>query len=231
MRTVGVLAGVGHTQEALLGVPYLEVLVLELVTVDRLATGACIVSIHPMFPSRGMIELTITTGKVTTLDHEVLDNTVERGTLIAKALLAGSQSALWCQYIARYQLISKYLVPEVLSGLYHKNGLVHATFRTHSNTSTYLRNSLAIQSKHNTTQWLVTVFDIKVDLSNNNNQHKPLTQYTSHPKTYLAGDLRSPWLLGLFAVDQGHSKREDEEEREKDTPELHDVPDALMTRD
>ena len=27
------------TQESLLGVPYLEVLILELVTVDRLATG------------------------------------------------------------------------------------------------------------------------------------------------------------------------------------------------
>lgn len=45
LRTVGVLAGVGHTQKALLSVPYLEVLVLELVTVDRLTAGACIISI------------------------------------------------------------------------------------------------------------------------------------------------------------------------------------------
>lgn len=37
---------------------------------------------------------------------------------------------------------------------------------------TYLRNSLAVQSKHNTTQWLVTVFDIKVDLSESHNQHE-----------------------------------------------------------
>ena len=53
----------------------LEVLILELVTVDRLATSA------------------ITAGKVTTLDHEVLDDTVESRALVAEALLASGQSA------------------------------------------------------------------------------------------------------------------------------------------
>lgn len=48
----------------------LEVLILELVAVDRLATGA------------------ITLGEVTTLNHEVLDDTVESGVLVAEALLA-----------------------------------------------------------------------------------------------------------------------------------------------
>lgn len=96
--------------------------------------------------------------------------------------------------------------------------------------NTYLRNSLAIQSKHNTTQWLVTVLNIKIDLSDSNNQHKLLTHTPRTQKTYLASNLRSPWLLGLLAVDKGHSKCEDEEEREKNTPELHDVPDTLKTR-
>lgn len=97
--------------------------------------------------------------------------------------------------------------------------------------NTYLRNSLAVQSKHNATQWLVTVLDIKVDLSNNNNQQKTSHNTPRTQKTYFTGDLRSPWLLGLLAVDQGHSKHEDEEEREKNTPELHDALGALKTRD
>ena len=36
---------------------------------------------------------TITPGKVTTLDHEVLDDTVEPRALISEALLTGSESA------------------------------------------------------------------------------------------------------------------------------------------
>lgn len=40
LRSVGVLAGVGHAEQTLAGVTDLEVLILELVTVDRLATGA-----------------------------------------------------------------------------------------------------------------------------------------------------------------------------------------------
>ena len=52
----------------------LKVLVWELGAIDGLSTGA------------------VTLGKVTTLDHEVLDNTVEGGALIAKALLSSGKS-------------------------------------------------------------------------------------------------------------------------------------------
>ena len=47
LRSVGVLAGVGHAEQTLAGVTDLEVLILELVTVDRLATGAWILSVYP----------------------------------------------------------------------------------------------------------------------------------------------------------------------------------------
>lgn len=60
----------------------LKVLVLELLAVDGLAAGA------------------IASGKVTTLDHELLDNTVEAGALVVeglarlpKTLLAGAERA------------------------------------------------------------------------------------------------------------------------------------------
>ena len=66
---------VGHGQEAGLGVLELEVLVGELLSVDGLATSA------------------VTTGEVTTLEHEVGDDAVERGALVAEALLAGAESA------------------------------------------------------------------------------------------------------------------------------------------
>jgi hypothetical protein len=54
----------------------LEVLIGELLAVDGLATGP------------------IAIGEVTTLNHEGLDHTVESGSLIAKALLSGSKSAV-----------------------------------------------------------------------------------------------------------------------------------------
>jgi len=105
LGAVGVLAGVGHaccrlcvsdmlgsicatvpqrTQKTLLGVLQLEVLVGELVAVDALAASA------------------VALGEVTTLDHELFDNAVEVGALVAEALLAGSKGT------------------EVLSGLYWK---------------------------------------------------------------------------------------------------------------
>ena len=39
---------------------------------------------------------TVMVGEVTTLDHEVLDDTVEGRALVAEALLASSQSASYC---------------------------------------------------------------------------------------------------------------------------------------
>ena len=64
-----------RTEKTLLAVLQLEVLIGELVAVDGLAAGA------------------VTLGEVTTLDHEVLDDTVEGGALVTKALLAGSKSS------------------------------------------------------------------------------------------------------------------------------------------
>jgi hypothetical protein len=75
LRSVGVRASVGHGERARLDVLELEVLILELGAVDGLATSAVVV------------------GEVTTLDHEVLDNSVESRAFVTKALLAGSKSS------------------------------------------------------------------------------------------------------------------------------------------
>lgn len=97
LRAVGVLAGVGHacekscvsmimpvqlclhcakhTQETLLGVLQLKVLIRELVAVDALPASA------------------VALGEVTALDHELLDDAVEVGALVAVALLAGCKGA------------------------------------------------------------------------------------------------------------------------------------------
>lgn len=108
LRAIGVLASVRHacmssvllsvagqaqlhTQKTLLGVAQLEVLILELVAVDRLATGAC-TQLLPGQLSAESSRQTVTVGEVTTLDHKVLDDAVESRALVAEALLTGSQS-------------------------------------------------------------------------------------------------------------------------------------------
>ena len=75
LRTVGVGTGVGHAQQSRLGVLELEVLILELVAVDRLATG------------------TVSVGKVTALEHKVGDNSVEGRVGVAETLFAGAESS------------------------------------------------------------------------------------------------------------------------------------------
>jgi len=75
LGSIGVLSGVGHRHETLLGVLQLEVLVGEFITIDRLSTSA------------------IALCEVTSLNHEVLDDTVEAGTLVSITLLSSSQSA------------------------------------------------------------------------------------------------------------------------------------------
>lgn len=82
LGAVGVGTAVGHGEEAGLGVTEVEVLISKLVAVDGLAASA------------------VAAGEVTTLDHEVLDDTVELGALVAEglarlahALLAGAESA------------------------------------------------------------------------------------------------------------------------------------------
>jgi len=74
LRAVGVGASVGHGQHAGLGVSFLEVLICKLLAVDRLATSA------------------ITTSEVTTLQHELRDDSVEGRALVTEALLAGAES-------------------------------------------------------------------------------------------------------------------------------------------
>lgn len=73
LRAVGVGAGVGHGKKTGLGVRELEVLVFELGAVDRLASG------------------TVTGGEVTTLQHEVRDDTVERRSLVTETVCASAQ--------------------------------------------------------------------------------------------------------------------------------------------
>jgi len=74
LRAVGVGTCVGHGQETRSGMLHLEVLVCEFLAVDRLATSA------------------VTTGEVSTLQHELRNDTVELATLVAKALLASAES-------------------------------------------------------------------------------------------------------------------------------------------
>jgi len=73
LGSVGVLSGVGHGKETGLGVGELEVLVLELLAVDGLSTSS------------------IMLGEVTSLKHEVGDDTVEAGAGIPVTVLAGAE--------------------------------------------------------------------------------------------------------------------------------------------
>jgi hypothetical protein len=75
LRAVGVGTSVGHGEETGASVLQGEVLIGELLAVDGLATSA------------------VATGEVTTLEHELGDDAVERGSLVAEALLAGAESA------------------------------------------------------------------------------------------------------------------------------------------
>jgi hypothetical protein len=74
LGAVGVGAGVGHGEQTGLVVLQGEVLVGELLTVDGLATSA------------------VATGEVTTLKHEVRDDSVEGRALVAETLLASAES-------------------------------------------------------------------------------------------------------------------------------------------
>merc|ERR1712035_295929 len=75
LGAVSAWAGIGHGEDAGASVLELEVLVLEPVTVDGLATSAVVV------------------GEVTALAHELLNDAVERGALVAEALFSSAESA------------------------------------------------------------------------------------------------------------------------------------------
>ena len=74
LGAVGVRAGVGHRQDSRSGVLQGEVLVLELVAIDGLASGA------------------VSSGEVTSLAHEAGNDPVEAGSLESKTLLSSAES-------------------------------------------------------------------------------------------------------------------------------------------
>ena len=74
LGSVGVGSGVSHAENSGSSVLQLEVLVLELVTVDALAPSSVVV------------------GEVTALAHEVWDHAVEGGSLVAHSLLTSAKS-------------------------------------------------------------------------------------------------------------------------------------------
>jgi hypothetical protein len=94
-RDLRVGAGVGHGEDEGSGVPLLEVLIGELLAVDGLATSALLLSAHFLsWPSGWGQDIThVATGEVTTLEHELGDDTVELGASVSEALLAGAESA------------------------------------------------------------------------------------------------------------------------------------------
>jgi len=74
LGSVGVGSSIGHAEDSGSSVLQLEVLVLELVTVDALAPSSVVV------------------GEVTALAHEVGDHAVESGSLVAHSLLTSAKS-------------------------------------------------------------------------------------------------------------------------------------------
>lgn len=75
LGAVGVGTSIGHRHDTRSSVLQDEVLVSELLTIDRLSTSAIVVR------------------EVAALQHEVGDDTVEGGALVTEALLASTQSA------------------------------------------------------------------------------------------------------------------------------------------
>lgn len=73
----------------------LEVLVGELLAVDGLATSALLEDVSVLRSAQlGCVVCSyVATGEVTTLEHELGDDTVELGAGVAEALLASAESA------------------------------------------------------------------------------------------------------------------------------------------
>merc|ERR1711957_287296 len=92
---IGVFTGVSHTEEVLLSVTELEVLISELLSVDRLATSP------------------ITFGEVTTLCHEAGDHAVENTVLEVERSLPSK---------LRHTSLTSTELSEVLSGPRHDVG-------------------------------------------------------------------------------------------------------------
>ena len=96
-HTVGVFARVGHAEKTLAGVLELEVLIGELVTVDGLAASpVALCEVTSSVVNTGKFLEGMSWCRLTTLDHELLNDAVESRALIAEALLASSKSTVIC---------------------------------------------------------------------------------------------------------------------------------------
>ena len=119
LRTVGVGTSVSHGQETGSVVTHSEVLISELVSVDRL-TSITIEILYVTIPI-----LMVTYGDISSLEHEVGDDSVEDGVLVAKIDSALSLS-----------LLSSAQASEVLSSL--RNNIIvqlNVSFHQTSHTS------------------------------------------------------------------------------------------------
>jgi hypothetical protein len=88
-QTICIFARVRHAKKAFFCVLQLEVLVLEFIPVDGLPPCA------------------VSTGKITTLNHELLDDTMEAGAFVAKAFLACCQGTEVLCGLVIYELRSR----------------------------------------------------------------------------------------------------------------------------
>jgi hypothetical protein len=85
-------AGVGHGEKTRADMLLDEVLIGELLAVDGLATGALFELASKLRRRTGVwISAHVAAGKVTTLEHEIGNDAVERRALVAEAVLAGAQ--------------------------------------------------------------------------------------------------------------------------------------------
>ena len=100
LRAVGVGTGVGHGKKTGLGVGELEVLIGELGAVDRLTTG------------------TVTGGEVTTLEHELGDDTVEGRALVTET---GSTSAELTEVLGS---LGDYVIVELEGNASHRGAVL-----------------------------------------------------------------------------------------------------------
>ena len=86
-----VRASIGHGEKAGLVVPQLEVLIGKLLAVDGLAAGALGQLAWTPNADRELGDSHVAAGKVTTLEHEVRDDAVEAGAVVAEAVLASAE--------------------------------------------------------------------------------------------------------------------------------------------
>ena len=75
LRAICVFTGICHWEEVRFGMLDFEVFVFKLVSVDGLSSSAVMV------------------GEVTSLGHEVVDDTMESWSLVSKSFLAGAESS------------------------------------------------------------------------------------------------------------------------------------------